>query len=161
MSTFRLLRNWQRTAMRLLLLAAATMLPAACVSPAPEPPKNPFLGAWSTPERSQIAFRDDTVVINPPNEPPTPMSPQSCPQGFQFQYGRKSRDALIGLTIKQPDVTRKLGELLTKSEYQVAELRCDQGDNTYVLLNDRDLVVIYRDRDIAGIEELSRSTTAS
>jgi hypothetical protein len=146
--------------MRLLLLALVAMLPAACVT-APPPPNNPFLGAWSTAEKSQIAFRDDTVVINPADAPPTPMNAQSCPQGFRFQYGRKSRDALLGLTINQPDVTRKLGSLLTQPEYPIAELRCDQGDNTYVLLNDRDLVAIYRDQGIAGVEELSRTGAAS
>jgi hypothetical protein len=145
---------------RLLLLAVVAALPAACVT-VPEPPKNPFLGAWSTAEKSQIAFRDDTVVINPPDAQPTAMSAQSCPQGFQFQYGRKSRDALLALTINQPDVTRRLGSMLVQPEYPVAELRCDQGDNTYVLLNDRDLVAIYRDQGIAGVEQLSRPGAAS
>ena len=145
---------------RLVLLALMATLPAACVTPAPAP-QNPFLGAWSTAERSQIAFRDDTVVINPPDAPPTAMSPQSCPGAFQFRYGRKSRDALLALAIQQPDVTRRLGSLLTQPEYPVAELRCDQGDNTYVLLNDRDLVAIYRDNDIAGIEQLSRPGASS
>jgi hypothetical protein len=46
-------------------------------------------------------------------------------------------------------------------EYPVAELRCDQGDNTYVLLDDRGLVAIYRDQGIAGIEQLSRSGVGS
>ena len=152
--------DFQPSALRLLLLALIAILPAACVT-VPEPPKNPFLGAWSTAEKSQIAFRDDTVVINPPDAPPTAMSAQSCPQGFQFQYGRKSRDALLALTINQPDVTRRLGSMLVEPEYPVAELRCDQGDNTYVLLNDRDLVAIYRDQGIAGVEQLSRPGAAS
>jgi len=39
---------------------------------------------------------------------------------------------------------------------RMAELACGEGDSTYVLLDDRDLVVIHRDRDIAGIERLSR-----
>ena len=159
MSTFSAFRC-RRLPLRLPLLALMGMLPAACMT-VPEPPKNRFLGAWSTAEKSQIAFRDDTVVINPPDAQPTPMNAQSCPQGFQFQYGRKSRDALLALTINQPDVTRKLGTLLVQPEYPVAELRCDQGDNTYVLLNDRDLVAIYRDQGIAGIEQLSRPGTAS
>lgn len=154
MSTLQPFRSWSPSG-RLVLLSLVAMLPAACVTPPPSP-QNPFLGAWSTAERSQIAFRDDTVVINPPDAPPSAMSPQSCPQAFQFQYGRKSRDALLALAIQQPDVTRKLGALLTQAEYPVAELRCDQGDNTYVLLDDRDLVAIYRDNDIAGFEQLSR-----
>jgi len=140
---------------RLVVVAVAAMLPAACVTPPPVP-KNPFIGAWSTAERSQIAFRDDTVVINPPDEPPTAMSPQSCPQGFQFRYGRKSREALLALAGGQSDVGRKLASMLGQQEYPVAELRCDRGDNTYVLLNDRDLVAIYRDQDTAALEQLSR-----
>lgn len=158
MSTLSPSRSQPLTA-RLVLLALMAILPAACVTPAQ--PQNPFLGAWSTAERSQIAFRDDTVVINPPDAPPTAMSPQSCPGAFQFRYGRKTRDALLALAIQQPDVTRRLGSLLTQPEYPVAELRCDQGDNTYVLLNDRDLVAIYRDNDIAGIEQLSRPGASS
>lgn len=159
MSTFPAFQPATRAA-RLVALALTAMLPAACVTP-PPPPRNPFLGAWSTVEHSQIAFRDDTVVINPPDAPPTAMSSQSCPQGFQFQYARKSREALLALTGGQPDVNRRLGSILTQPEYPVAELRCDQGDNTYVLLNDRDLVAIYRDNNIAGIEQLSRSGASS
>ena len=41
-------------------------------------------------------------------------------------------------------------------DYAVAELACGEGNSTYVLLDDRDLVAIYRDRDVAGIERLSR-----
>ena len=146
---------------RLALAAFAATLPAACVTPPPAPPKNPFLGAWSTAESSQIAFRDDTVVIHPPGEPPTAMSPQSCPQGFQFRYGQQTREALLGLAAGQPDLTGRLGAILVKPEYPVAELRCDQGANTYVLLDDRGLVAIYRDQGIAGIEQLSRSGVGS
>ena len=41
-------------------------------------------------------------------------------------------------------------------DYPVAELSCGEGGSTYVLLGERDLVAIHRDRDIAGIERLSR-----
>jgi hypothetical protein len=142
-----------------VVLALIAMLPGACV--VPPPPSNPFLGAWSTAERSHIAFRDDTVVINPPDAPPTAMSAQSCPGGFQFRYGRQSREALLALAAQQPDLGRRLTSLLVQPEYPVAELHCDQGDNTYVLLNDRDLVAIYRDQGIAGIEQLSRPGASS
>ena len=124
-------------------------------------PKNPFVGAWSTAERNQIAFRDDTLVINPPDAPPTAMTRESCPQGFDFRYGRKSREALLALAAQQPDVSRCLAGLLVQPEYPVAELRCDQGDNTYVLLNDRDLVAIYRDQGIAAVEQLTRPGASS
>ena len=53
--------------------ALAALLPAACAGPAALPPANPFVGAWNTAERQQIAFRDDTVVMSPPGTPPTPL----------------------------------------------------------------------------------------
>ena len=58
----------------LLLLALAALLPGGCTFPA----ANPFAGAWATADRQQIAFRDDTVVINPPGQPATPMGAESC-----------------------------------------------------------------------------------
>ena len=39
---------------------------------------------------------------------------------------------------------------------QTKNVTCGEGASTYVLLDDRDLVVIHRDRDVAGIERLSR-----
>jgi hypothetical protein len=46
--------------------------------------------------------------------------------------------------------------LLVAPTYPVASLRCDRGDHTYVLLNDRELVAIYRDGDIGVVERLAR-----
>ena len=139
---------------RLALLALAAVLPAACV--APEPPANPFAGAWATAERLQIAFRDTTIVVSPPDGTPTPMGADSCSGAFRFSYGRKSREALLGLTPQQPDLKKKLATLLVQPDYPVAELACGAGGSTYVLLGERELVAIYRDRDIAGVERLSR-----
>ena len=139
---------------RLALLAAAALLPAACAT---EPPANPFAGAWSTAERQQISFRDNTVVVQPPNAAPTPMAAESCDGAFRFGYGHKSRDALLALTPQQPDLRDRLARLLVRPDYPVAELGCGEGDTTYVLLDDRDLVAIYRDAGIAGLERLSRS----
>ena len=138
---------------RLMVLALAASLPAACVS---VEPANPFAGAWVTAERQQIAFRDNTLVVNPPNAPPTAMAAESCAGAFRFGIGRKSREALLGLTPRQPDLRKRLAALLVVPDYPVAELACGEGDSTYVLLGERDLVVIHRDRDIAGIERLSR-----
>jgi len=136
-------------------LLALALLPAACATP-PSPPPNPFAGIWSTPERQQIAFRDDTIVVALPNEPPAAMAPDTCDGAFRFGYGRRSRDALIGLAPKQPDLRQRLGRLLGQSEYPVAEVSCGEGATTYVMLDDRDLVAIHRDRDVAGLERLSR-----
>jgi hypothetical protein len=139
---------------RLALLAFVAALPIGCA--APQPPPNPVAGAWTTADRQQIAFRDDTIVIRPPDAQPTTMGAESCAGAFRFSYGRKSREALIGLTSRQPDLTGRLASLLVRPDYAVAELACDEGNSTYVLLDERDLVVIHRDRDIAGIERLSR-----
>ena len=94
-----MLRNFSRTAARLGVLAAAALLPAACAAPgtAPPVPANPFAGGWTTPERQQIAFRNDTVVIQPAGVPPTPMSAASCDGRFSFGYEHKSRADLLML----------------------------------------------------------------
>jgi hypothetical protein len=138
---------------RLVVPAFLVAMAAGCA--APEPP-NPFAGAWATADRQEIAFRDNTVMVNPPNAQPTAMGAESCAGAFRFGYGRKSREALIGLAPRQPDLRGKLANLLVQSDYPVAELACGEGNSTYVLLGERDLVAIYRDRDIAGLERLSR-----
>ena len=139
---------------RFVLLALGAALPAACT--ALEPPANPFAGAWTTAERQQIAFRPDTVVVQPANAAPTAMSKDVCDGVFRFGYGQKSREALLGLTPRQPDLKNRLSKLLVRADYPVAEMTCGEGASTYVLLDDRDLVVIHRDQDVAGIERLSR-----
>jgi hypothetical protein len=136
-------------------LSALAFLAALAACAAPEP-TNPFAGSWTTAERQQIAFRDATIVVNPPDGQATPMAAESCDGAFRFRYSRLSRESLIGLVPHQPDVRGKLASLLVQPDYPVAELACGEGASTYVLLDERDLVAIYRDRDIAGIERLSR-----
>jgi hypothetical protein len=140
---------------RLALLALAAVLPAACAG-LEQPPANPFVGAWATAERQQIAFRDTTIVVSPPDGAPTPMGADACSGAFRFSYGRQSREALLGLTPQQPDLKKKLANLLVQPDYPVAELACGAGGSTYVLLGERELVAIHRDHDIAGVERLSR-----
>jgi len=147
------MRSLVTTLPRLAVLALVAALPIGCA--VPEPP-NPFVGAWTTAERQQIAFRDNTIVVNPPDAQPTAMGAESCAGAFRFGYGRKSREALIGLAPHQPDLRGKLASLLVLPDYPVAELACGEGGSTYVLLDERDLVAIYRDRDVAGFERLSR-----
>ena len=141
-------RRWRRAA--LALIAA---LPAACVAPRAA---NPFAGAWATPERGQIAFRDETVAFRPSGQPETPLSAASCDGRFRFTYGRQARDALLGLTARQPALRRQLESQLVRPDYQVAELACGEGGTTYVLLDDRNLLAIHRDQDIGGLERLTR-----
>src|SRR5215470_19482609 len=128
---------------RFLVLLAVALLPAACVEPPPQP-TNPFFGNWGNPERSRITFRDTTIVMNPPNEKPTALGPESCAGRFRFAYSRKSRDALTATVASQPDLRARLSRMLVAGDYQVAELGCDHGQNTYVLLGDRDVLAIYR-----------------
>jgi hypothetical protein len=80
----------------------------------------------------------------------------SCEGNFRFAYVNKSRDALLALTPQQPDLQRRIAAQLQRPDYPVAELACGDGGTTYVLLAERDVLAIYRDRDIAGIERLSR-----
>lgn len=142
-----------KTIVRFALLAASGLL-AACAEIAA--PANPFAGDWTTAERQHIAFRDDTVVVQPANANATPMSAQSCDGTFRFGYTHMSRDALLGLTPRQPDLKNRLTRLLARADYPVAQMTCGEGASTYVLLDDRDLVVIHRDQGIAGVETLTR-----
>jgi hypothetical protein len=139
-----------------LLAAAAALLPAACAAPPPPAPANPFEGAWQAAEHQQIAFRPDTVVIGPPDAPPTPLSAASCDGTFRFGYGSETRSALLGLPLHQPDLQTQLAAVLTQPDYPVAEVICGEGGTVYVLLDDRDVLAIHRDRDIAGVEHLTR-----
>jgi hypothetical protein len=75
---------------------------------------------------------------------------------FSFSYGTKTRQALTELLTRQPELRQKLSELLVEPNYPVAELDCDRGDQTYVLLDDHQLVAIYRDGDIGGMDRLAR-----
>jgi hypothetical protein len=140
---------------RFLVAALIAVAPAACTI-APPPSLNPFVGSWSTAERQQIAFRDDTVVFNPPGEKPTPLGAETCSGKFRFAYSRQTRDALLALAGRQADLRRRLTGLLVQPEYPVAEMTCGEGGTTYVMLGDRELVAIHHDLDIAGIERWSR-----
>jgi len=137
---------------RRLLWVGLVGLVAGCATE----PVNPFAGLWTTAEHQQIAFRADTIVVHPPGIGPTPLARETCADSFRFGYGRRNREDLLGLTPQQPDLRRRLATRLVQPDYPVAELTCGQGASTYVLLGDRELLVIHRDRDIAGIEELTR-----
>jgi hypothetical protein len=145
-------RTFQRSRYIALILLAA--LPAACVAPEPQ---SPFTGAWNGAERHRISFRDNTVVQQPADGPPTTLGPETCLGRFRFGYAHRSRDALIALAPEQPDLRSRLTLMLVRPDYSVAELGCGEGGTTYVLLDDRNLIAIHRDADVAGIEELSRS----
>jgi len=128
---------------------------AACAVPQ-APPPNPFIGTWATADNDTVTLRQDTVVENQPNGQSTPLDGKTCNGAFSFGYAVWNREALTGLLPRQPNLSKNLSELLAAPTYPVALLRCDQGDHTYVMLNDRELVAIYRDGDIGVVERLAR-----
>jgi hypothetical protein len=149
-------RPWRRGMHAGASLIAAT-LPLACAMPRPTPPpqvENPFLGTWTTPEHTGITFRPDTVLENPPQGPPQAFDKDACGGVFSFRYATATRAALTALIPRQPGLRDKLSRLLPQPRYQVAKLTCDRGDQTYILLTDRELLAVYRDGDIGGIERL-------
>jgi hypothetical protein len=137
----------------ILMVNLATIF--ACAVP-PAPPRNPFIGTWATSDNERITIRQDTVVQHPSNGQNTPLDNQACNGTFSFSYTVENRDVLTGLLPRQPDLDKSLSTLLSAPTYRVALLRCDRGDHTYVLLNDHELVAIYRDDDIGVVQRLAR-----
>jgi hypothetical protein len=118
--------------------------------------ENPFLGTWVTAENASIVIRQDTIVQNQPDGQSTALDKNVCRGVFRFAYGTKTRQALTDLVPRQPELRHRLSDLLVEPSYPTAELDCDRGDQTYVLLNERQLVAIYRDGDIGAIDRLAR-----
>jgi hypothetical protein len=128
-----------------------------CAAPAPAPPpRNPFVGTWANANNDTITIRQDTVVQNQANGQSTPLDKGTCNGNFSFGYVTWNRAALTGLLPRQPSLDQNLAALLVAPTYPVVALRCDQGDHTYVLLNDNELLAIYRDGDIGVVERLAR-----
>ena len=127
----------------------------ACAAPQPQV-QNPFLGTWANADNDAITIRADTVVVNQPNGQSTALGNAVCGGVFGFAYATWSSQTLTALVSRQPGLGKNLSELLVAPTYPVAQLHCDHGDQTYILLNDRQLVVIYRDGDIGAIERLAR-----
>lgn len=142
--------QYERAAALLLAIAVS-----ACATP-PAPPSNPFVGAWATSDSNTVAIREDTVVENGPNGQTTPLDSSTCNGAFSFHYAVWRREALLTLLPRQPGLRENLAELLTAPTYPVALLHCDQGDHTYVMLNNHELLAIYRDGDIGAVERLAR-----
>jgi hypothetical protein len=136
----------------MLIVAGA---PLACVTPE-KPVQNPFLGTWATADNDSVTIRQDTIVQTQPDGRSTALDKETCRGVFSFGYDTQSRQALTDLIVRQPDLRKKLSDLLVEPSYPVARLDCDRGDHTYVLLNDRQLVAIYRDGDIGAIDRLAR-----
>jgi hypothetical protein len=136
-----------------VIVAAAAL---GCTIPSPPSVETPFVGTWATAEDASITIRPDTVIQHQPDGQSTALDKSTCRGVFRFTYGTKSRQQLIALLPRQPELQRRLSEALVAPNYEVAELGCDRGDQTYVLLNDRQLLTIYRDGDIGAIDRLAR-----
>ena len=146
-------------AMRVLRLFRVIILSALVLACTPLPPQrveDPFVGNWVTAENASIVIRQDTIVQNQPDGQSTALDKNVCRGVFRFVYGTKSRQALTDLVPRQPELRHRLSDLLVDPSYPIAELDCDRGDQTYVLLNERQLVAIYRDGDIGAIDRLAR-----
>jgi hypothetical protein len=135
-----------------VLIPAALL---ACVASEPSA-KNPFIGTWATADNDSVTIRQDTIVQTQPDGRTTALDKDSCRGVFRFAYDTESRQSLTDLIPRQPELRKKLSEMLVEPNYPVAKLDCDRGDQTYVLLNDRQLVAIYRDGDIGAIDRLAR-----
>lgn len=131
-------------------------IPLACALPQAPQTENRFVGTWVTADNASITIRPDTIVQHQPDGESTALDKNACRGIFRFSYGTKSRQALAALVPRQPELRQRLSDLLVEPNYPVAELDCDRGDQTYVLLNDRQLVAIYRDGDIGAIDRLAR-----
>jgi hypothetical protein len=146
-------------AMRILRFCAVmtcSALALACtVSPATRV-EDPFVGNWVTAEDASITIRPDTIVQHQADGESTTLGEAACRGMFRFTHGTKSRQDLASLVPRQPDLRQKISDILAEQSYPVAELNCDRGDQTYVLLNDRQLLAIYRDGDVGAIERLAR-----
>jgi len=146
----------RRPLVRALTVAVLAALPVGCIVLPPPIVTNPFVGTWTTRDNDRITFRDDTIVVAPARGSATVMANESCNGAFGFGYETKGRDALTALVPRQSDLRGKLAALLVQPDYPVAEMRCDQGYNTYVLLGGDQMVAVYRDGAVAGIDRLTK-----
>lgn len=151
-------RSGFRRLLSRLAIVMACLAPAACAQfgAHPETSSNPFFGVWQTADHDEIAFDAQTVELAPPKGKRIPITAAQCKAGYFFHYGRMTRDSLIGTTAAQPDVRNRLAAALKEPVYPVAEMGCDHGTSTYVLLDPSNLMVIYRDRDVVGLDRMTR-----
>jgi len=144
-----------------LRLVFAVVVPLAAASCAYLPfrleaPASPLVGSWTTQDHNQVTFRSDAVIVTPDKGQATTMGPGDCNGVYKLQYGVMATDALERSFPSQPDFAGKLRQLLAKPEYPVADVTCDQGGTTYLLLDDRQMLAVYRDSGVGGTEAFSR-----
>jgi hypothetical protein len=119
-------------------------------------PSSPLFGNWADPDHNEVTFRADAVVVTPDKGQPTTMGPGECNGVYKLQYGRMMTAALKQSFPSQPDLQTKLKQLLTQPDYPVADVTCDQGGTTYLMLDNSQVLAVYRDAGVGGTESLSR-----
>jgi hypothetical protein len=139
-----------------LLVVLAALPPAGCIFFPSEPSPSPLIGTWTTPDRNKVTFRPDAVVVAPEKGPTTTINTAECNGVYKLAYGRMQTAPLKQAFAKQADLESKLQVILVKPEYLVADVTCDRGGTTYLLLDDREMLAIYRDAGVGGIEHLTR-----
>lgn len=119
-------------------------------------PASPLLGSWATQDHDEVTFRADAVIVTPDKGQATTLGPSDCNGAYKLQYGRMNTAALEQAFPSQPDLQGKLKQLLAKPEYPVADVTCDQGGTTYLMLDERRMLAVYRDAGVGGLEAYSR-----
>jgi hypothetical protein len=137
------------TVMTAALLGACSLFPGWA-------PENPLIGTWANTDNDRVTFKTDAVIVTPNNGKPTAMGPGDCNGVFTIAYGRMETAPFAKLFPTQPDLEDKLKGLLAKPDYPVADVTCDKGGTTYLMIGDRELLAIYRDAGLGGLERLSR-----
>ncbi|HWD56922.1 MAG TPA: hypothetical protein VG308_01480 [Stellaceae bacterium] len=143
-----------------LLLALATGLVASCsyltLPFGGAPPVSPLVGNWATTDKNKVSFRADAVIVTPDKGSSTTLGPRDCNGIYKLQYGRMNGASLAQAFPSQKDLTSKLKQLLVKPEYAVADVTCDQGGTTYLMLDESRMLAVYRDAGVGGLEAYSR-----
>jgi hypothetical protein len=139
-----------------LLAMLAGVLPGACAFFPSAPSPSPLIGTWTTQDHNKVTFRPDTIVLTPEKGPQTTIGSAECNGVYRLAYGRMQTAPLEAAFPAQADLERKLKAMLTQPEYSVADVTCDQGGTTYLLLDDRRLLAIYRDSGVGGVEYYTR-----
>ncbi|HVH78103.1 MAG TPA: hypothetical protein VM782_01830 [Stellaceae bacterium] len=134
----------------------AALLPTACAFLEASPPANPLIGSWTTQDRNRVTIADSAIVITPDKGPAATMGPGDCNGVYKLQSGRMMTGALEQSFAGQPDLQSKLKQLLTRPDYPVVDVTCDRGGTTYLMLDDRRMIAVYRDAGIGGMEAYSR-----
>lgn len=119
-------------------------------------PGSPLFGNWEDPDRNKVTFTPNAIVLTPVNGEATTMGPAACNGRYQLVYGRMMTADLQRSFPSQPDLQSTLQRLLTKPEYPVADVTCDQGGTTYLMLDANNVLAVYRDSGVGGTERLSR-----